>query len=156
MCGSRESTYEDFRMAVREHTSAVVLMLVDAEAPVTQPEREHLLSVDGWDLSFARQNQIHLMAQMMESWFLADPDALQQFYGHGFRVSALPASPDVEQVPKNTVEKALASATRQTRPGAYHKTKHAPQLLANLSPARVRARAPRCDRLFWALQSYGR
>ncbi|MCP5117168.1 MAG: DUF4276 family protein [bacterium] len=54
----------------------------------------------------------------------------------------------VEQIPKRDVLDSLHDATRKTKKGSYHKTKHAPTLLAAINPERVRAAAPNCDRLF--------
>jgi hypothetical protein len=147
MCGSRQETYELFRLGTREHEGAAVLLLVDAEAPVTGTEREHLAAQDRWDLSFAKDDSIHLMTQLMESWFVADPAALARFYGQGFAAASIPKRKNVEEIPKADVEKALKDATRNTQPGLYHKTRHAPKILDSLDPATVRARAPRCERL---------
>jgi hypothetical protein len=155
-CGSREDTYDAFRRGSREHSSARVLLLVDAERPLTGTEREHLAEHDGWDLSFAAADHIHLMTQLMESWMLADPAALARFYGQGFAAGAIPKRHNVEEIPKEDVERALKEATRNTQPGVYHKTRHAPKILEDLDPATVRQRAPGCERLFQHLaQSTG-
>jgi hypothetical protein len=148
MCGSREEAYEAFRRGTREHAGSAVLLLVDAEAPVAGTERQHLTAQDGWDLSFAKDESIHLMTEVMESWFVADVKALARFYGQGFAAASIPKRKDVEEIPKADVEKALKDASRNTKPGLYHKTRHAPKILESLDPAIVRARAPRCDRLF--------
>jgi hypothetical protein len=86
MCGSREEAYGMFRRRIDNDPSGHVFLLVDAEGAVSSPPapREHLSQGDGWDLSSATDEQCHLMAQVMESWFLADPDALERFYGQGF------------------------------------------------------------------------
>ena len=39
-----------------------------------------------------------------------------------------------------------------TQKGKYHKTMHAPDLLARIDAAKVRAAAPACDRLFNVLE----
>jgi hypothetical protein len=147
MCGSRQETYEAFRLGTRDHAGAAVLLLVDAEGPVGGTEREHLAAQDRWDLTFAHDDSIHLMTQLMESWFIADPAALARFYGQGFAAASIPKRKNVEEIPKTDVEKALKDATRNTKPGPYHKTRHAPKILENLDPATVRARAQRCERL---------
>jgi hypothetical protein len=147
-CGSREDTYDAFRRGIRHHAGSAVLLLVDAESPVAGTERQHLMTQDRWDLSFAADDSIHLMTQLMESWFVADRDALARFYGQGFAAASIPTRKNVEEIPKADVEKALKEATRNTQPGTYHKTRHAPKILESLDPATVRARAPRCERLF--------
>lgn len=155
MCGSRQEAYEAFQRGNREHAGSAVLLLVDAEGPIPGTERQHLATQDRWDLSFAADDSLHLMTQLMESWFVADPAALARFYGQGFAPGAMPKRTNVEEIPKADVEKVLNDATRNTKPGTYHKTRHAPKILELLNPATVRARAPRCDRLFDHLLTAG-
>jgi hypothetical protein len=96
------------------------------------------------------------MVQTMETWFIADINALMTFYGQGFREdkihSALTRYTNVEQVSKATVQVMLAAATRPTERGKYHKTNHAPKLLELLDVSKVRQASPYCDRLFTKLQ----
>ena len=84
----------------------------------------------------------------MESWFLADVEALKTYYGPDFRARRLPRNPDVEQVSKKDVERGLKAATCDTTIGEYHKTRHAPALLARIRAERVQVAAPNCKRLF--------
>ncbi|HEX2078980.1 MAG TPA: DUF4276 family protein [Longimicrobium sp.] len=151
LCGSRDDTFSAFRQGVKDHPNARVFLLVDAEQEVAGSPREHLASRDPWDLSFADDEQCHLMAQVMESWFLADAAALERFYGQGFAAGHIPKRKNVEEVPKAEVMSALDNASRSTRKGRYHKIQHGPQILENLHPQRVRSRAPHCKRLFTAL-----
>jgi hypothetical protein len=150
MCGSREEAYRMFEDRLLRHPSTLVFLLVDAERLVASAStREHLGSgEDGWDLSFAADQQCHLMAQVMESWFLADPDALERFYGQAFGKSQIPRRTNVEEVPKDEVMASLDNASRRTQRGRYHKIQHGPRILESLDPQRVRSRAPHCDRLF--------
>lgn len=152
LCGSRDDTFKAFRSAVRDHPEDRVFLLVDAEQAVTGSPREHLEARDPWDLSFAEDAQCHLMAQVMESWFLADPAALDRFYGHQFGSKQIPARKNVEEVPKTEVESALKSATSKTQKGEYHKIRHGAPILESLDPRRVRDRAPHCKLLFEALE----
>lgn len=151
MCGSRDATYKAFRHALRDLRDACVLLLVDAEQAVEGTPREHLAARDSWDLSFAVDEQCHLMAQVMESWFLADPAALERFYGQQFGARQIPARKNVEEVPKAEVEAVLKSSTAKTQKGEYHKIRHGAPILERLDPERVRARAPHCERLFQTL-----
>jgi hypothetical protein len=84
----------------------------------------------------------------MESWFLADPDALARYYGKDFRIDALRGNPQIEEIPKADVEARLKNASRETGKRSYHKTDHAPGILALLDPDRVRHASPACKRLF--------
>jgi len=87
----------------------------------------------------------------MESWFLADPESLKKYYGDGFGENALRSNPHVEEIPKADVLSRLKAATRGTQKREYHKTGHAPALLARIDPALVKTAAPNCKRLFTAL-----
>jgi hypothetical protein len=150
MCGSREEAYRMFEDRLLRHPSALVFLVVDAERPVSSSSaREHLRTgEERWDLSIATDKQCHLMAQVMESWFLADPTALERFYGKGFAAGQLSKRKNVEEVPKDEVMTALDGSTRKTQKGRYHKIQHGPLILESLAPEKVRARAPHCDLLF--------
>ena len=144
---------DDFKDALQDHPSAFVVLLKDSEGPA--PDRlSDIVTPDGQQAPPVRftDDQIHLMVQAMEAWFLADIDALSEYYGHGFRPDCLPGYPNVEKAPKDDVLAGLKDATAKTQKGEYHKTKHAPDLLAGLDPQTVRRRAPACNRLFQILE----
>jgi hypothetical protein len=147
---------KDFHRALADHPSALNILLVDAEAPVsTTHPWEHLASRPDNRLpkpKGAAEAQAHLMVQVMESWFLADKEALEIHYQHGFDANRLPATSSIEDTPKDRVSAGLKEATRHTKKGEYHKTKHAPALLAAIDPAKVRAASPWCDRLFRTIE----
>lgn len=151
LCGSRDDTFRAFQQGIKNYPGAAVFLLVDAEQPVAGTPPEHLAAREPWDLSIATDEQCHLMAQVMESWFLADPDALKAFYQQGFAAGQIPKRSNVEEVPKDEVMSALDNATRRTQKGRYHKIQHGPLILESLAPEKVRARAPHCDRLFTTL-----
>ena len=158
LCGSRTDAFEDFKNAPAEKLS-LVLLLVDAERPVKAPVAdpkpwEHLKeNPDNWNRPrIATDDQCHLMVQIMESWFLADVEALEKYYGQGFRQSALPRNPKIEAVPKQDIIKGLEQATRATRKKNYNKGKHSFEILALLDPAKVRKQSPYADRFFEELQ----
>jgi len=151
-CGPRGQALSDFRTALRAHPKAANLLLVDAEGPVSLSPKEHLAQRDGWDMAGIDDPQCHLMVQAMEAWLVADVEALQEFYGQGFNSSAIPKTANVEAIEKARLLTSLESATRSTSKGAYHKTRHAPKLLAMLDVSKVRA-APHCERLLALLDS---
>ena len=155
-CGDRRRTYYAFRNARKyPNGDEVVILLVDAEDPVTSlTVVEHLRNRadDGWDLTGAPENYVHLMVQTMETWIVADRTALKKFYGQGFHEQSLPLHENLEEVSKKAVANALDRATKRTRTkGRYHKIQHASQLLGLIDPGKVRRRCRHCELLFSTL-----
>ena len=102
--GSRRDAFDDFRAAVhRAKKDDFIVLLVDSEDPVvagTGPW-QHLKTRDKWDQpSGATDDQVHLMVQCMEAWFLADKDSLAAYYENGFNQNALPTREDIENIAK--------------------------------------------------------
>ena len=128
--------------------------LVDSEQRVTAATaREHLRQrpEDGWDLSFASEDRVHLMIQAMETWVVADTRALAHYYGEGFDESKLPETDELESVSKGSIAGALRAATENSARRRYHKIWHARDLLRQMNPATVQDRCPACRRLFQTL-----
>lgn len=152
-CGGRKAAYDDFVTSLRTG-DCVPMLLVDAEGPALAAKPwEHLRARDQWTRpEGAADEQCHLMVQVMESWFLADREALATFYGQGFKRAALPKNPMIEQVPKQDVMRALANATGETRKGSYSKGAHSFDVLAALDPRRVEDASPHAKRLLDALR----
>ena len=130
-CGGRDQAYRDFVNAPRPK-EVRVLLLVDSEAPVTAATKwQHVAQRvgDGWTCPVgASEDDLHFMAQCMESWFLADRQMLAGFFGQGFRENALPRNPAIESIPKDEVYQGL------DRAAGYHKGKHSFALLERLNP----------------------
>lgn len=146
--GSRNNAYRNFINALTDHPDACNLLLVDSEAPVTQQPWQHLQSRDNWDSQGLDDRQCHLMVQAMEAWFIADIDALSQFYGQGFQVNSIPRTSNIENIPKDSLEPSLNAATRNTTKGEYQKIEHGWKLLGLINVQRVRTASVHCDRLF--------
>ncbi len=170
-CGGRSGAYRDFLNAVQKgEDPALCLLLVDSEeclppeGPVVGTEsddergqrerrealirRDHLVRRDGWDLAGIEADRLHLMIVCMETWIVADPGAMESYYGPGFRLNSLPQRVNLEDEPKSSLYEKLAAATRETSKGPYSesnkaKIRHASKLLARLDPARVAGRCPR-------------
>ena len=151
-CGSRTSAFKDFKTGLKANPDALNILLVDSESAVSGDARDHLRS----DIDGLSEEQAHLMVQTVESWLIADPEKLAEFYGKDFRASALPKHKDVEAVEKKTVLSSLERATEKTSKGKYHKTRHTPDLLERIRPEVVRQRAKHCDRLFTSLEELAR
>jgi hypothetical protein len=145
-CGGRNQTFDKFKAAAQTSKAGdLCVLLVDAEGRVTAGTPvEHLRSRDRWDFSSLQAHHVFLMVQTMESWFLADRDALASFYDGGFLPNALPGSPtNIEVIRKEDVEPAFKKATRKTKTkGEYHKIYHGSALLALIDPAKVEKASP--------------
>jgi hypothetical protein len=145
--GPRNSAFDDFQRACREHPRAFNVLLVDSEGPVSDTPWAYLQRMDGWRCDLP-DDHCHLMVQTLEAWLVADHEALKHFYGSGFLASAIPPTPDVETIDKETLLSSLNHATRRTQKGEYRKIQHAGPLLKRVRPDRVRSRACHCERLF--------
>lgn len=153
-CGSRNKAYEQFTEAVERKRGDILFLLVDAEEGVKADPRSHLLARDNWTrLKDVEEERIHLMVRTMETWLVADAEALRTYYGPRFKANRLPRRENLEAVPKVAVNSALARATESTGQGSYHKIRHASDLLAVIDAEKVQARCLHCERLFNALFS---
>ncbi len=154
-CGGREQAFTAWAWRGPDAGYPIRLLLVDAEEPVSGGFADHLANrrEDQWPVSAADEDRVHLMVQVMETWIVADASALSSYYGKGFRREALPTDGQLEGVRKYDIAAALRNATQATGPGRYHKTRHAPDLLAGINPDEVRRRCPACDRLFQTIRA---
>lgn len=151
--GGRQSAYESFISSVSSYPDAANVLLVDSEEGLPPVPRlagkdavirvRHLANRDGWDLSGVSAEQVHLMVQTMEAWIVADPQALQAFYGKGFQAGTLPVRRNLEEEPKEGLVPKLNKASRDTRKRKYKKIDHASAILKLLDPSKVAARCPR-------------
>lgn len=151
-CGARQKAFKDFHTAFKNAGEKdFIILLVDSEDAVAVEDGpwKHLKRRDHWDKpEAATDDNAHLMAQCMESWFLADKDKLAAFFGDGFRQNALPAKLEVEDISKKDVLDGLKAATRQCgSKGEYHKGRHSLQVLGRLDPVKVTAASPHARRL---------
>jgi Domain of unknown function (DUF4276) len=152
--GDRASTFQDFCAALKKHPDDFVILLVDSEEAVAGSCWQHLRTRvgDEWHQpATAGEDQAHLMVRVMESWFLADRPALLAYYGQGFLINSLPGQPNVELISKQDVFRFLQHASKPTKKGEYHKTRHGFDLLEGIDPNRVRAASQHAARLFAVL-----
>ncbi len=159
-CGSRKEAHDAFVNALGTHPERVNALLVDSETAIPAvPDQEtcdaairlaHLKREasanqqgDGWALTGALPERMHLMVQCMETWLVADPEALRAFYKQGFRPNDLPARVNLEEEAKSDVYSKLRRATQGTQKGEYRKIQHASELLQRIDPKKIAQRCPR-------------
>ena len=144
-CGSRESAYDEFRIAHAKNTGAVyVALLVDSEAPVGDVEEtwSHLATQDGWEIPAGAENdQVLLMTTCMESWLVADHGALKRHFGPNIKLSRLPSGQGLEAVPTKQVLRSLRGATRNCS-APYAKGPRSFDILGKLAPEVISSRLP--------------
>jgi hypothetical protein len=136
----------DYAKGCRSNPDALNILLKDSEEPLPQ---EPAILCRNLEIDSSRTKSVFWMVELMESWFLADPEALAGYYG--FSPYTIPETQNVEKIPKADVMRRLKQATKNTTKGEYHKVAHAPELLKKLDPAKVQKRAPNCKKLFVAI-----
>jgi len=164
--GGRSQAFRYFCDALKTETDVFHILLVDAEEAVTRTHWEHLKHRigDEWVApAGVNDEQCQLMIVTMETWFLADPAGVMEFFKHtkGFDKDALPGTPPLPAPPKVAtvlqamskakVNEILARATRKTKGEQYGKINHGAKLLGKIDPQKVRQQCPACDRLFRTL-----
>ena len=142
-CGPRSAAFDDFSTALRRPEPNVYpILLVDSESPVNKKPWEHLKAQDGWDRpNGVEDEQAQLMVQCMETWIVADPEAVRRFFGHDLQANALPPTFDLEKQSKDDVQEKLEHATRNCDQ-QYRKGKQSFDLLAKLHPAELKRLLP--------------
>ena len=154
-CGSRRQAYNRFRAAISQRSPDFIVLLVDSEGPVqADTPWAHLREREGdrWERpAGATESSVHLMVQVMESWFLADRECLARHFGNGFNGNALPAQRTIEDVAKADVERALRNSTKPSRKGRYNKGRDSFALLRLLDAAKVIEASPHARRLIEAI-----
>jgi hypothetical protein len=166
--GSRKAAYEDYCLALVQGETA--LLLVDSEDPVKLDRRTEL-PMDPWQHLAERMGDqwarpegataadVHLMAPVMEAWFVADAEALARYYAgkfgrEAFNATAIPRRPNVDQLTKADIETALLNATRPNKSkGLYHKGQHSFEILATLDPVVVARGSYQARRLLCHLKA---
>ena len=157
-CGPRGNAFRKFSGALARGEKA--MLLVDSESPVAAQNHgrpwAHLAENDKWARpAGASDDDAHLMVQCMESWFVADPDALAAHFGRGFNADKLPGNPDVEEIPKYDILGGLAAAAEKSG-GGYRKTLDGFALIGIINPSRVAKRTRHAERFFAVLrQAFG-
>lgn len=158
VCGSRTRAFDRFTTAVRHDADMLHLLLVDSEDGVKSGKSawQHLKNRkdDNFDKpSKAGVKDAFLMICCMETWFLADRDALAAFFGQGFNGKAIPAWAKLEEVPKRDVIDALDRSTKACGPRQYAKGDLSFELLATINPTEVEQKCDEAKRLLNRLRA---
>lgn len=117
------------------------MLLLDSDGPADCTHEELCRAKQ---IEPSRSDSVFWMVQIMESWFLADTDALRACFGKRLQDGSLKGNPKVEEIPKRHVEARLKNIAG----GKYHKVTDGVNLLAKIAPAKVRNAAPNCERMF--------
>jgi hypothetical protein len=153
--GDRARAYKDFCTAIRQHPHDYIILLVDSEGAVSKAPWQHLKTrqADRWEQPIgADGDQAHLMVQVMEAWFLADRKAVSAYYGQGFLANSLPRRKNIEEIDREAVFEALDRATKNTKKGRYHKTRHGFELLELINPELIQTASLHAHKLFKLLR----
>ncbi len=136
--GSRTSTFDDFKTKHKQSRSGdYIAMLIDSEDPLDDIEQtwKHLKKRDNWNQPVGTtDDQVLFMTTCMETWIVADRDALKSHYGQHLQESALPARHDLEKRHRHDIHDQLVHATRDCS-NAYAKGKRSFEVLAILDAA---------------------
>jgi hypothetical protein len=134
--GGRDEAFSSFKIAhSAKAPSEYVAMLIDSEEPVTAGPWEHLKQRDpSWLRPHGTtDDQVLLMTTCMETWIVSDRATLRQHYQNCLNENPLPAAVNLEERPRDEVQKSLSSATKSCS-NAYKKDSRSFEILAKLNP----------------------
>ncbi len=154
--------YED---GLRQRKNERPLVLVDSDHPIQEstPNWAFLESLRDpntpekyqWTRrpADARDDDLHFMVCCMESWLLADPDAIATHYGHRYRVSSLPnpMHRNPESVGTDESMRAIKQGATGYPNADYDKLKDGPAILERIDPKLLENRCPHARRFMEAL-----
>lgn len=150
--GSRNRTYALFSRAIKINTPGkdqIPILLVDSEDAVQKGYSvwEHLRTHDSWTKpTGAGEEHAFLMVQVMETWLLADRNALREFFRDQLKENVFKQWPQLESISKANVLDVLNRATAQCSK-QYKKGKITFELLQRVDPALVEAACPHAKSL---------
>ena len=100
------------------------------------------------------KENVFYMVQEMENWFLSQPNILDKFYGkdeNGKHISQKTSKRKAADIPNPDEE--LKNLTKNSKRGAYHKIKHAVELLKGLDASQLAKDFPEFNRLIDRLRN---
>ena len=147
-CGSRNSAFNDFRIAHQNKTHLFVALWIDSEDPVSNIEKtwEHLKKRDGWEQpAKSFDEQVLFMTTCMETLIATDREALKKCFKDNLQESALPPLNNLESKNRKELFEILKHATRNC-PSHYEKGKKSFELLGLLDATLLRQHLPSFER----------
>jgi hypothetical protein len=151
-CGGRDNAFKEYKKALKNGEAAI--LLVDSEAPIEPRDQQgknlrqwlpwsHLAERDNWDKPSASNDvDCHLMVQCMESWLIADQDALSGYF-RNFDTKKLPKNKSVEDIGKVDLYRSMDAAIRAAdRKKSYSKGKHSFGILGEIDAAKIMVASP--------------
>lgn len=141
------------------------ILLVDSEEPFVpsaDPNEKHHRWAhvrnrpgDNWDRpANASDDHLHFMATAMETWIIADKEAIRSRFPKDFRENAIKDIRDWEQRSKLQVKELLRLATgERLGKGRYEKGEVSFELLGRVNPQTLRKNCPHAERFFSALEN---
>ena len=147
-CGPRGEAYRRFNRSLSDANEDIFL-LVDSEDPVKDISRtwEHLMWRDKWDKpGNATDDDVLFMTTCMETWLVADRDALRDHFGNTLQNSALPPLQSLESRDRKDVQARLIRATRQCK-APYKKGPKSYEILGKLDPEEIEKYLPSFKRM---------
>ena len=138
--GSRTEAVKDFQRSCRSQPSNVNILLIDSEGPIpdTASAIQSLRAQRFWDGSVAcDDDQVNLMVQAMEAWFIADPQALVNHFGQDFSIKALPSPQNAESVSPSDLTTAIHEGLRNSGRRRYDKVTDGVKLLQLIDRVKV-------------------
>lgn len=138
-CGGRTQAVDRFLSSIGRGETAFLLIDSENNVPSSQNSIE-FLSAEFGDLKDKQDlaDRCHLMVVCMETWFLADQEALAEYFSTGFDKGKLPQQSNIETISKHDLFESLKKSTRNTKTkGEYDKGTHSFKILAAINPALV-------------------
>lgn len=156
-CGGRDEAFNMFCNSITSsRNDDFPMLLVDSEDPIASDPWHHLKVRDDWDCPVgAEDDQAQMMVTCMETWIMADHEALRRFFGSCLREGALIPAGDLERRSRQELLEALKSATNECgRNRGYDKGKRSFQILAEVNPELLAEKLPYFCRFRQTLSRY--
>jgi hypothetical protein len=157
-CGGRKRAYDMFDTAMTSaNNDEFPILLVDSEDPIiTSGPWNHLKIRDKWDRPVgAKDDQAQMMVTCMETWIMADHEALHKAFRSCLREGTLFPLNGLEQRSRQELLDALKSSTNDCgKNRGYYKGERSFQILAELNPILLYKNLPYFHRFCKTLDEY--